>query len=321
MIQRKQHKRVLLACILCFFAIGHVHTPGLDAQTHDEGEKISEQSDAIDLDQLKSNLFSGEITSEEEFKATLTLATQAGLPEQILMEAKITRYWTKGQFQQLMAILPQIEKDMENWDYSLSEIFTGKNELKGYYHLFRAYEAKVSDASQSFAENAKESFWNYPELGEILSAWIKEVREKEKMANLVMPMDTVLTTSQGKQTTLSELVTDKKGLLLDFWATWCAPCIALMPELIHKAETLKSQGIVVAGMNTETEDKAESFRKARDINFDWLVEPEGSPFQQLLQIDSIPRMVLVSPQGKVLYNGHPMDPALIEALNKLEVTL
>jgi hypothetical protein len=38
----------------------------------------------------------------------------------------------------------------------------------------------------------------------------------------------------------------------------------------------------------------------------------------MLEIDSIPRMVLVGPDGKVLYNGHPQDPGLWTALQKLD---
>ena len=323
-------KKALPACLfgfgmLAFSQFMIADRLGAEPENANAGQDSIPGSEALEmemeLDALKAGLFGGKFASEDEFQEALARAAKAGLPEQIRIEAKISRYWTQGQFEDLMALLPQMEKNLENWDYARSEIFTEKRELMGYYHLFRAYQAKVSGTSESFAGNAKESFWNFPELAEILALWIEEKRQEERMANLVMPMDAVLTTSQGEKTTLNELVTDKKGILIDFWATWCAPCIALMPELIHKAEKLEPQGIVVAGMNTETEERADTVRKARDIRFAWLVEPPGAPFQQLLRIDSIPRMVLVSPQGKVLYNGHPMDPALNEALSTLEVTL
>jgi len=321
MIGKKFTLKMLHAFLFVLLAFGNGQTAGLSAEIENTGEPLSDVSGANDLEELKSHLFGGKFEEEDEFNEALALAAELGLPKQSLIEASISRYWTKGQFQKLMGILPAMEENLEHWDFAESEIFTEERELKGYYHLFRSYEAKVAGASEAFAENAKESFWNYPDLAEILAFWIDEEREMEKMANLVMPMDTVLTTSQGVKTTLGELVVDKMGLLIDFWATWCGPCMVLMPELIDKAEKLEPQGIVVAGMNTETEERAESVRKSKNIQFTWLVEPEGAPFQRLLQIDSIPRMVLVSPQGKVLYNGHPMDPALNEALRKLKVTL
>ncbi len=315
-------KRILPSGLLGVLALSYFVTMDrLWAEPENAGKVPVHGSGTPELEVLKVSLFAEKFANEEKFLEALARAVEAGLPEQTQIEARISRYWTQGQFEDLMALLPQMEKSLENWDYAQSEIFTEKRELIGYYHLFRTYESKVSGTTESFARNAKESFWNYPELGEILAIWIGEKRQEERMGNLLMPMDTVLTTSQGEKTTLNELVTDKKAILIDFWATWCAPCIALMPELIHKAEKLAPQGIVVAGMNTETEKQADTLRKERGISFAWLVEPPGAPFQKLLQIDSIPRMVLVSPQGKVLYNGHPMDPALNVALSKLEATL
>ena len=143
--------------------------------------------------------------------------------------------------------------------------------------------------------------------------------EKKLMANLKVPMDLEIQTSAGEKTTLGDLAKGKKGVLLDFWASWCGPCMNLMPELQKKAEKLGSKGILVAGMNTENADKAESVRKKRKIGFTWLVEPEGRPLSQMLKINSIPRMILVAPDGKVLFNGHPMDDELVSTLADLGV--
>ena len=143
--------------------------------------------------------------------------------------------------------------------------------------------------------------------------------EKKLMANLKVPMDLEIQTSAGEKTTLGDLAKGKKGLLLDFWASWCGPCMNLMPELQKKAKKLGSKGILVAGMNTENAGKAESVRKKRKIGFTWLVEPEGRPLSQMLKINSIPRMILVAPDGKVLFNGHPMDDELVSTLADLGV--
>ena len=70
-------------------------------------------------------------------------------------------------------------------------------------------------------------------------------------------------------------------------------------------------------MNTENADKAEGVRRKRGIEFTWLVEPNGRPLSQMLKINSIPRMILVNPEGKVLFNGHPMDDELTTALAEL----
>jgi len=145
---------------------------------------------------------------------------------------------------------------------------------------------------------------------------------KIDLSKIEIPMDLEIEQSNGNKTTLAALTKGKKAVMLDFWATWCGPCMALMPELKKKAKKLGPQGIVVAGMNVERGlKKAERTRKKLEIDFAWLVEPKGEPLSGPLEIDSIPRMVLISPEGKVLFNGHPQDAGLAEALAEIGVEL
>ena len=145
----------------------------------------------------------------------------------------------------------------------------------------------------------------------------EQERMKAELAKVRMPMDMEIETSAGAKTSLAKLVEGKHGVLLDFWASWCGPCMRLMPELKKKAEKYEGLGIVVAGMNTENASKAEKVRKEREIGFSWLVEPSGRPLSKMLKINSIPRMILLDPEGKVLFNGHPMDDELTAALDGL----
>lgn len=157
---------------------------------------------------------------------------------------------------------------------------------------------------------------------------LKEVKDAEtskKMAQVLVPMEQVIPLSSGGNTTLAKMVAGKKAVLLDFWASWCGPCMQRMPALKHKYEKLTPQGVVVAGMNTDEENPAtvaEQVRKdkAMDAAMIWLLEP-ARIFSEKLNIDSIPRMVLVSPEGKVLYNGDPDEPGLAAALKSVGAEL
>jgi thiol-disulfide isomerase/thioredoxin len=143
------------------------------------------------------------------------------------------------------------------------------------------------------------------------------------MVNVSIDMKLPITNSKAEATTLGDVLGKNKAVLLDFWASWCGPCMNLMPELRKKSEMLGKHGIVVAGMNTESDeaiaDKVRGEKGMKDVV--WLVEPKARPFSGVLDINSIPRMILLSPEGKVLFNGHPEDAALWTALKKLDTAI
>ena len=155
-----------------------------------------------------------------------------------------------------------------------------------------------------------------------------------RMAQVNMPMDQEILSSKGEKTSLKKLSEGKKAVLLDFWATRCGPCMATMPQRIQRATFLNPQGIHVVGINTEnvmlpttssitTKDKmslAERVKKLKKVNYTWLVEPDGDPFAELLEIDSLPRVTLMTPEGKILFNGSSRDPKFQEELKKLGVS-
>ncbi|PCJ61333.1 MAG: hypothetical protein COA79_07055 [Planctomycetota bacterium] len=136
-------------------------------------------------------------------------------------------------------------------------------------------------------------------------------------SKITVPMQNDIFNSQGDVTTLHKIVDGKKAILIDFWASWCPPCMSSMSNLIQKEKELAPQGIVVVGMNLEDQKIADSIRVSRNISFNWLVEPADQFYSKLFFIDSIPKMVLISPEGKVLFRGHPEDSELKEILKTL----
>ncbi len=69
------------------------------------------------------------------------------------------------------------------------------------------------------------------------------VRETSK------PMDMAFTAADGRQVDLAKL--RGKVVLIDFWATWCGPCVAEMPNVKHVYDTYREKGFEVIGISLE----------------------------------------------------------------------
>jgi len=97
-----------------------------------------------------------------------------------------------------------------------------------------------------------------------------------------------------------------KVVLVDFWATWCGPCIAEMPNVLAAYEKYHDKGFEVVGVSLDTDrDALETFLKEKEIPWTILYEePQGQGWQHPLAsyygITGIPTVILVGRNGKVV---------------------
>lgn len=127
-------------------------------------------------------------------------------------------------------------------------------------------------------------------------------------------------------------LSDFKGkyLYIDVWATWCGPCIVQFPYLKDLKKEYKNKNIEFIGISTDesrknggsweaAENKWKNFVKEKGLNGVQLWSGKDYSFQQAYQINSIPRFILIDPQGKIVESEapRPSDPALKQLLNSL----
>ncbi len=94
-----------------------------------------------------------------------------------------------------------------------------------------------------------------------------------------------------------------KLLIVNFWATWCTPCVEEMPELQRLADRSAGSNLAVIGIGVDEADKIRQFRSQHQLRFPLLVAGfDGMTLAQRLgnRAAVLPYTALISPDGRVL---------------------
>jgi uncharacterized protein (TIGR03435 family) len=94
-----------------------------------------------------------------------------------------------------------------------------------------------------------------------------------------------------------------KIVLIEFWATWCSPCVAAMPHLQDLQKKYKNQ-LQIITVTYETENRINLFLKTRPSNL-WFAIDTGEYLHTLFQHRTIPHSVLIDADGKLVANTSP----------------
>ncbi|TDQ34613.1 TlpA family protein disulfide reductase [Aureibacillus halotolerans] len=100
----------------------------------------------------------------------------------------------------------------------------------------------------------------------------------------------------GEVTTLEDF--KGQGVLLNFWASWCVPCVNELP-LLNEADKLMDGVTVVAVNLGEDKETAQTFVDRYDLRFPILLDQEHS-LRTTYQITSQPVSLLIDPSGTIV---------------------
>ncbi len=104
--------------------------------------------------------------------------------------------------------------------------------------------------------------------------------------------------------------------VVEFWATWCGPCRATIPNLNRLAEQYRDAGLVVVGATADEPAKVEEFLRKYPMNYHVACVDEGVQADYLAGIGSIPHAFVVNRAGQVLWEGNPLGGGLEETVAK-----
>jgi cytochrome c biogenesis protein CcmG/thiol:disulfide interchange protein DsbE len=98
-------------------------------------------------------------------------------------------------------------------------------------------------------------------------------------------------------------ISDFKGkmVLLDFWATWCGPCVMETPYLISLYKKYKDRGFTVVGVSMDDagEDVVKSFVKRFEIPYPIYINGDSTPLDAY-PVFGLPTTFLIDRDGRIL---------------------
>lgn len=112
-----------------------------------------------------------------------------------------------------------------------------------------------------------------------------------------------------------------KVVLLDFWATWCAPCRMALPELKDLQAKNAGKPLVIVSVSVDETSKAvEEFTRSNGMSWPQAWDRGMQVTGGVFRVDTFPSYVVLGVDGRILYRQHGWAPERSAALLDAAVT-
>jgi peroxiredoxin len=195
-------------------------------------------------------------------------------------------------------LMPQFQSTMDKFsETSLTFAKENKNNLAGFFAASSLDQSRYETELIAYAEEIRSVF---PK-NKAVQSFVAKMAEVKSVSVGQMAPEFELNNTEGKLVKLSDF--KGKYVLLDFWASWCAPCREENPNIVKQFESFKDKGFTVLGVSLD-EEKSDWLKAIKDDRLNWTQVSElkrwDGKVTMKYKVEGIPASFLLDPKGKIL---------------------
>lgn len=206
--------------------------------------------------------------------------------------------------------MQKYQEDMQKATFEFTK--ANMSNKAGEFMFYSSASGFTRDQLKELLPLADSTFRNTPEMKALASELGKVIPEVGQPF-----LDVQLADANGKAVSLSDFVQKNKCVLIDFWASWCGPCIQEMPNLVKTYAANKAKGFEIIGISVD-DDKQAWLNAVKTNNMSWIQLIDGSKAaSELYAVNSIPHTILLDANGIIVakdLRGQQLEDKIVELL-------
>lgn len=204
-----------------------------------------------------------------------------------------------------------LTKDLQTATYDFTKANMA-NKVGEYYFMMAAQNTFTLEQINELIQLADTAFQNKENIKNFIAAINRPIPNEGNPYADARLMDT-----NGNAVALSDYVGKNKCVLVDFWASWCGPCIQEMPSLVKMYNMYKPKGLEIVGISVD-DDKTKWLDAIKTHKMSWVQLADASTeASEIYNVQTIPHTILIDQNGTIVaknLRGQELENKIAEIL-------